>query len=303
MFSYSAFGLGFVSDIELEGLTPGDGRADVRVELADLKSSVDRLREARSSFSWTPTETLLYWKDIGAFAARDGRSILVEPAPDADPGEIQIALLGPVVAALLAQHGYVLLHASAVSIDGEAVLFLGTTGSGKSTIASALRARGYALIVDDLAAVDFSGERPRVLRGWPYTKLWPDSVAAMGEDPESLPRIADGYVKRRSALGSGFVEEKALPVGCCYALARGENPAVKPLTAVEAFTHVTANSYGIRWFLREMNAGQLEQRARIASEAPMRLLERPGDLARLPELVDLVERDARQALRATRKEG
>jgi hypothetical protein len=296
VFAYSAFRLGIVSELPLDGLTPGDGRADVRVELGDLKSRVDALRQARRSFAWTPDETLLYWKDIGAFLVRGGQSILVEPVPDADPGEIQIALLGPVVAALLAQRGHLLLHASAVAIDGKAVLFLGTTRSGKSTLASALHARGHPLVVDDLSAIDLSGDTPSLLRGWPYTKLWPDSLAAMGEDPESLPRIADQYVKRRRSFPSGFYGAESLPVGCFYVLTRGERAAVTPLTPAEAFAHLTANSYGIRWFLQEVNAGQFHERARLAREVPARRLERPAELERLTELVHLVERDARGAL-------
>ena len=81
-----------------------------------------------------------------------------------------------------------------------------------------------------------------------------------------------------------------------YVLATRGDPAVKPLTPHEAFMHIAANSYGIRWFLRETNVSQFHRRARLAREVPARLLERSMELGRLEELVELVETDARSAL-------
>jgi hypothetical protein len=293
---YSAFGLRIASEVPLQDLTPGVGAADVYVRLGDLHARVERLRQAGETFFSSPEETLLYWRDIGAFLARQGREVLVEPVAGYDPGEVQIALLGPVLAALLAQRGYLLLHASAVAIDGAGVVFLGSTGWGKSTLAAALQARGHPLVVDDLAAIDCSGDTPSVLPGFPHAKLWPDSLEALGEDPEGLPRIAEQYRKRRRALPTGFCESEAVPLQRLYVLAGGEAPSLSPLTAAEAFVQLTVHSYGIRWFLKEANAGQFKERGRIAQAVPALRLHRPADLARLPELVELVERDTRAGL-------
>ncbi|MEP7349271.1 MAG: HPr kinase/phosphatase C-terminal domain-containing protein [Sphingorhabdus sp.] len=50
-----------------------------------------------------------------------------------------------------------LLHASAVAINGEGVLFSGTSGSGKSDLALRLIDRGAVLISDDGVWVDAEG--------------------------------------------------------------------------------------------------------------------------------------------------
>jgi hypothetical protein len=134
------------------------------------------------------------------------------------------------------------------------------------------------------------------MRGFPHAKLWPDSLEALGEDPEGLPRIAEQYRKRRRPLSTGFSEEETVPVRRLYVLAGGEEPSVTPLTAADAFVQLTVHSYGIRWFLREANAGQFRERARLAQVVPALRLHRSADLDRLPELVDLVERDVRRAL-------
>ncbi|WP_045391837.1 HPr kinase/phosphorylase [Falsirhodobacter sp. alg1] len=63
-----------------------------------------------------------------------------------------------------------IMHASAVAVDGRGVLIVGASGSGKSTLALALMARGAVLVSDDrtmLHAADgcLHGAAPPALAG------------------------------------------------------------------------------------------------------------------------------------------
>ena len=55
--------------------------------------------------------------------------------------------------------GQLSLHASAVSIEGRAAVFIGASGSGKSTFAAYLGGRGYAMLADDVAHIDRAPSR------------------------------------------------------------------------------------------------------------------------------------------------
>ena len=72
----------------------------------------------------------------------------------AAPDFVAILIAGSVVAYLLSSAGRLVLHASAVEVDGAALGFVGFSGQGKTTVATLLCAEGYPLVTDDLLPVD-----------------------------------------------------------------------------------------------------------------------------------------------------
>ncbi len=68
-------------------------------------------------------------------------------------------------------HGLEVFHASAVVLDGRAVLLTGPSGSGKSSVALALRRRGAGFLADDVVAVSRSGDEPIAHPGAPVASV------------------------------------------------------------------------------------------------------------------------------------
>ena len=80
--------------------------------------------------------------------------------PDALPLPLEQGLLaaemGMNLQMALGQRRYLLLHASVVERDGKALLMTGISGAGKSTLAALLSARGWRLMGDEFALLDFA---------------------------------------------------------------------------------------------------------------------------------------------------
>ncbi|MDX8394562.1 MAG: hypothetical protein R8K21_08285, partial [Mariprofundales bacterium] len=81
--------------------------------------------------------------DIARFLISNGNSITVESAKNSDPQSIRLFLLGSCLGAILHQRGMLILHANAIRFDDGCVLFAGTSGQGKSTLAAAFHHRGH----------------------------------------------------------------------------------------------------------------------------------------------------------------
>ena len=60
------------------------------------------------------------------------------------------------------------LHASAIEHDGKAVLFLGSSGSGKSSLAASLNKK---LITEDVACIENKNQRFFIKNGPPFVNL------------------------------------------------------------------------------------------------------------------------------------
>lgn len=89
------------------------------------------------------------------------------------------------------------LHATAVSIDGEAVLFEGLAGTGKTDLALRLIDRGATLISDDQTLLVRSGER--LLARNPGAMAGRIEVRGLGIVP--MPHVADVPVALVVRLG------------------------------------------------------------------------------------------------------
>lgn len=243
--------------------------------------------------------TFLFWRDTGAFWVREGREIIVEPAQGVADHLLRPALLGPGLAMLLLQRGLVVLHASAVALQGagtreRAVGFLGDSGQGKSTMATALHQRGHRALADDTLAVPVpeesapDGWRPLVHPALPHLKLRPPSVEALGENLESLSRWHpdnDSYV---IGLSDSFSFQPA-PLQCLYVLEERPALGLQLLDPQAALMKLMEHAYSMRVLPDDDLADHFDQCVRLARQTPVFSLQRPKDFNRLPDVARLVE--------------
>jgi hypothetical protein len=180
VYCYSAYGLAIHSTLPLPELTAtAETGPDVVIRSGKVVLDSAEADPSASHFHIAVGEALFHWDGVGSFLVRHGREIVVDPCAEVEERLLRRPLLGVVLGALLCQRGKLVLHGSTVSANGSAIVFLGSKGAGKSTMAAAFYAQGYRLVTDDVAALDVDGQAdPMVLPAFPQLNLWPDAVAA-----------------------------------------------------------------------------------------------------------------------------
>ncbi|TGT73339.1 MULTISPECIES: serine kinase [unclassified Mesorhizobium] len=293
---YKAYGLVIGSEVALPELEPtAPATPDLEIAVGPIDFPGQPSQNA-TAFRFEPTRQYLSWQAVGTFMISSANRINVDPAPGVDDPLLAFPLLGPVMALALHQRGLLVLHASAIEVDGKSVIFKGDKGAGKSTTAGAMIRAGHRLLTDDVVALDLSDPgRPIILPGFPQLKLAADAAGAIRlERAEVRPQVHPQIDKAQHRLRDGFAPE-AVPVSRIYVLERGVRAATSPMSGAAALPAIIKFSYITR-FGRQALPGDfaalhLRQSAQIAGRIGVSRLEVPAGLDQIDEAVAAIEAD------------
>ncbi len=280
MYTYQAYGLGIHSELPIRELTPyPTAQADVTIRVGPEAQVTHDPPGDGPCAGATEHEARFAWAKIGSFDVRKGRHIDIRPHPGVDRQILCLPLLGVVFGALLHQRDLVVLHASSVLIDGEAVAFAGGKGFGKSTQAAAMFRIGYPVLGDDVAAIELrNGEAPLLYPAYPSVHVWPHAARMLGDDPDHLPPLRAGGVKRALSVERNF-EARPVPLQAIYLLDFGSAPSIQQMKNTDAFARLLPHCYEARYFNH-------------LDETPRRLLAACSELMRHVPVQRLIRRDA-----------
>jgi energy-coupling factor transporter ATP-binding protein EcfA2 len=293
MYSYKAYGLEIHSELplpELIGAQQAD--ADVTVKFQALPNSPFGQDDAYHSYQLTDDGLYLFWQNVGTFLIREGSEILIDSAPEADHSRLRLFILGAAIGTILCQRGFLVLHASAIAISGQAVIFIGHKGQGKSTLAATLHKRGHSLLADDVVALTIPDSGiPVVHSAFPQLKLWPDAVASLGDDPNTLPYLVPHLEKRDRRIVQGFIEHP-VPLQQIYVLGKGELVEIETLPPQDLLGYLIQHSYIARFgetLLQAHRMMHFRQITQLAQRVPIHRLSRPPELSLLSTTAQLIE--------------
>jgi hypothetical protein len=292
MYHYTAYGLCIASDIALTELiqTPPESNPAIRicydkVELpSDLKPTPGALRWA------TRQSACLCYEDAARYQINAGRQIVIDPIRGADEQRVRLYLLGPALAVLLHQRQLLVLHASAVSLNGKVVAFAAQKGEGKSTFAAAMHSRGHPLVADDLLPIDLRDPRRLLVQpGFPQLKLMPEAAAQLCARPDDLPRLHPDFEKRAQTARRDFPQEP-LPLSRIFVLESARGDSIEAIAPQERFVELVRHSYLAPLLgMTGEAATHFKQVVALAQRVPVLRLKRRRQLATLPQSARMVE--------------
>jgi len=323
---YLAYGLTLSTSVEIPGLIPlseAESRpVDVTITMGCLPpgfplksqkawyaSQVKPNQSAPNLRAWQVGNGKYFWlqyREGAEFAIeRQGERIWACWQPSLTLEDAATYLLGPVLGFTLRLRGVTCLHASAVAISGQAVLFVGRAGAGKSTTAAAFAKLGYPILSDDVAALHAQnrqrdGFADRTVRAfevqpaYPRLRLWPKSVEALYGHSEYLPRLVPSHPtwdKRYLDLQQEDYRFQAdpLPLGRIYLLAkRSRDPAapwIEKISMQAGMMALVANTYTNYLLDRATRALEFRALSQLILSISVRQIHPHLNLTFLPQLV------------------
>lgn len=291
--SYFLYTLWFQSSFALP-LTKGDClRPDVIITYGKKYQPLKKAKGVDFFFSVGPQKALFHYRDLALFTIKQGSAIYVSPVEDSDSDLLSTTLMGTPMGILLLQRGFLVLHASAVEINGKTVCFLGASGSGKSTTVLSLIQMGHRLVTDDVVAVDTSLlPSLNVLPGYPWMKVDKELISRFCLKNNQLYELGRSEEKVRYALlADGFVQSNRNQLACLYVLQWGRDLSIKELTESESLLSLLRHEYA---FVPKNEHPVAEQNRFMRSSEfiktiPCYALQRPRDLNQLHRLAGMIE--------------
>lgn len=294
MLHYKAFGLEISSEIELPGMIEGSGNPDVEIILGEVDpSKVTGVDVEGPNYLVSGGDVYLWWDDIGKVRISQGKCVTVEAVSDlggSDDVNLIPFLLGPVMALLLHQQGFLVLHGSAVKVDEWAVAFLGHRGNGKSTTAIHLYTDGYPLVADDILAIKFVEGSPVVYPGYPHVRLSRDSYNQVKDNTDIITPI-------RTIVGKVFCDAsfkfspEPVSLKRIYIIEKGDKVGVSVLKSQENLIDLIRHSTGNRIFQQTTQKENLIHCAQLINSVSVRRLEISHSFDEIGELVRVIEED------------
>lgn len=238
------------------------------------------------------------WEGVGEFLiSADGGRIASRQFDEADAESFQVYLLGQALSFALVKKGFEPLHATTVVVNGEAVVLLGNSGFGKSSLAACFLAAGHSVLTDDLLVLQSSGNGFLAHPGPPRIKLFPKLARRFLGHAANGVAMNSGTRKLILPLEPAHSCAVPVPLRAIYALisprevSRKQPIGIAALSPREGFMGLVQNTFNSRIVHSARLERQFRQTARVVTAMPVKRVSYPRVLGQLPAVRDAILAD------------
>jgi len=266
-------------------------REDIgRVESVLWEDPFGPLKIYRISSGESPFYRLKLGEDVVVDVISD-RRIAVWADPGAPQLTIDHFLADQVFPRVLSHHDKLVLHAGAIRVADSAILLLGPSSSGKSTLASSFDQAGWTLMGDDAVILASDNGRPTAEAVYPSLRLFPDSIEALF--PKGVRTVPMAHYSSKQRIGVQTREhtpEPLRPLNAIFILgdAHGDRIAVRRLAASKACMALVENSFALDPSDPHQASRRMEGASRIVKQVPTFVISYPREYSRLPEVREAI---------------
>jgi hypothetical protein len=234
---------------------------------------------------------LNFGRDLAVDVSPDGR-IITRAAASIPQVTVDHFLADQVFPRLFAHRGDLVVHSGAIRTGRTALMVMGQSGRGKSTLTSSFDQAGFGLLGDDAMVMSSVDTGPRVRPVYPSLRLFPDSIEALMPGAETAGRVAHYSTKERIEVPiAAESDDWPLPVDAIFLIAapaKDDEISVRRLTRAETCMALVENSFALDPANVTLARGRLEQASAFARNVPGYEITYPRDYARLPEVRQVI---------------
>ena len=249
MYHYTAFGLQITSEPELPGLMPGTGIPDVTIRFGEVPEHLSEPMKGKGvAYELNEGSFLLRVPGVARFLVSQGNEIVIDRASGTDDVDLSLFTINTPIGALLYQRGYLPMHASAIEVNGECVIFTGVSGVVKSTILASFHQHGYPVLADEICAISLTDKGvPYVHPGVAYTWLWRDVLDHFETNVSTLKHRQNNPEKYKLPIDERFYT-MPLPLTRVYVLSTKNTPGIEmeEINGQDKFLPIKHNAYRYR---------------------------------------------------------
>ena len=218
----------------------------------------------------------------------EDRDILCRAKPETSFDTVRHLLLDHVLPFLLSEGNRLVLHGSGILIDGGAVVFLGESGRGKSTLSASFCGERMPLLSDDNVLIEMANGRFDCVPSYPGLRLWPEAVSTMIADSINTSLVAHYSTKRRIRTGNNQLPFAAdrVPLNRLYVLEESndldDKIEINKLPPQKAFFTISDHAYRLDIKERNLLKDQFHFVSSLVKSFPVYSLTFPRDFSLLP---------------------
>lgn len=239
---------------------------------------------------------LLRFHDLADFSvARNGDRITCHGVPGTDDTTLQHLLQNQVLPLALSRQGRMVLHASAVVVEGRALAFVGVSGRGKSTLAAAFAAQGCPFLTDDGLQLQQVQGQVQVVPGPASLRLWEDARTALAASPQSRASAAAATPKMRLVSNARLPHATAAcPLAALYFLGDSAVDAISivPLGGQDVLFGLLQHCFLLDIEARDLLQNAFAQFSDMVRRIPAFRLDYPRRFEDLPTLLTTLREHA-----------
>lgn len=240
-----------------------------------------------AKFYRTENGYLIHFSGLADFTiSSDGQDIDARPARGVSSQTVEHLYLNQVMPLALSRQFKLVLHGSAIEVDGSAIAVLGASGRGKSTLAASFATNGYRFLTDDGLQLECINGTYLAQPNHPSIRLWNDSrVALIPADTPAAPSV-DYTPKARLLPGGEMFCNHQRSLRAIYFLGEGgaESVSIEPLGGKDAIMEMVRHSFLLDINERDVLVHHFGQLSGLAKSGNFFRLDYPRQYDYLPEV-------------------